>query len=257
MVAQGKSELVLLHGVTSSGRAWEDVVPELSGHHVVFTPNALGHRGGEPVAHPTRITDVADAAERYLDTHGLEKPHLAGHSMGGQIAIELARRGRARTVSAFSPTGFWSAGDGTPEQLLRGLRRSVLLARHAGPAVKFLVSTVRGRRFMMGTVSRHPQRMTGAQARGVIDDQAACALGEVLVLSDEDRVATLDPLPCPVTVAWSENDLVLPLDRYERVVREQLPGARFVVLPDVGHASMVDDPELVVRTILGATQHEP
>jgi pimeloyl-ACP methyl ester carboxylesterase len=113
LMASDKPPLVLLHGITMSGNAWQDVVPLLSDHHEVFTPTALGHRGGPPVQRrPATITDVVDAAEHYLDERGLERPHLAGNSLGGLVAIELARRGRAATVCAFSPGGFWSPGDG-------------------------------------------------------------------------------------------------------------------------------------------------
>jgi pimeloyl-ACP methyl ester carboxylesterase len=105
-----KPPVVLLHGIAMSGKAWQDVVPLLSNYHEVFTPTALGHRGGPPVQRrPATITDVVDAAEHYLDERGLERPHLAGNSLGGLVAIELARRGRAASVCAFSPIGFWSA----------------------------------------------------------------------------------------------------------------------------------------------------
>jgi len=50
-MASDKPALVLLHGMTSSDRAWEDVLPALSRYHEVYTPTALGHRGGEPVRH--------------------------------------------------------------------------------------------------------------------------------------------------------------------------------------------------------------
>ncbi|HUO36911.1 MAG TPA: alpha/beta fold hydrolase [Mycobacterium sp.] len=73
----------------------------------VYAPTLLGHRGG-PVAQrrPAALTDVIDAAELYLDEQGLDRPHLAGNSMGGGVAIELARRGRAATVCALSPGWF-------------------------------------------------------------------------------------------------------------------------------------------------------
>ena len=91
LMASDKPPLVLLHGTAMSGTAWQDVVPLLSDHHEVFTPTALGHRGGPPVQRrPATITDVVDAAQRYLDERGLERPHLAGNSIGGFMAIELA-----------------------------------------------------------------------------------------------------------------------------------------------------------------------
>ena len=46
LMASDKPPLVLLHGTAMSGNAWQDVVPLLSDHHEVFTPTALGHRGG-------------------------------------------------------------------------------------------------------------------------------------------------------------------------------------------------------------------
>jgi pimeloyl-ACP methyl ester carboxylesterase len=61
--------------------------------------------------HPATVSDLVDAAERYLDERGLERPHLAGHSLGGQMAIELARRGRAATVCALAPGGLFPVGD--------------------------------------------------------------------------------------------------------------------------------------------------
>ena len=112
-MASDGSALVLLHGGGASGGAWQDVIPLVSGHHAVYAPTAPGHRGGPPVQRrPATAIDLVDWAERYLDEQGLQRPHLAGHSMGGYLAIELARRGRAATVCAFAPGGFWASGDG-------------------------------------------------------------------------------------------------------------------------------------------------
>jgi pimeloyl-ACP methyl ester carboxylesterase len=105
----------------------------------------------------------------------------------------------------------------------------------------------------MGAAVRRTAAMTAAAARAVIDDQAGCTLAEHLVIADDDCLAPLDPLPCPVTVAWAECDEVLPLADYRAAVFARLPGARLVVLGGVGHAATVDDPELVVRTILEVT----
>jgi pimeloyl-ACP methyl ester carboxylesterase len=63
----------------------------------------------------------------------------------------------------------------------------------------------------------------------------------------------LDPLPCPITVAWSEKDTLLPAATYGAVAHERLPGATFEILSDVDHVPMFDDPELVARTILAVT----
>lgn len=251
-MARPKQPLVLLHGITSSGRAWAPLIGELAQQFEVYTPTALGHRGGRIPGPRTSLTDIIDDAERSLDVIGLERPLIVGHSMGGYTAIELARRGRAAAVLAISPGGFWSAGDGTGRQVMDGVRRSVRIARIGAPLVKAAVSTAPGRMFWMGTAVRRPRSMTARQARQVIEDQAGCAVAGRLVIDEHEIVHPLDPLPCPVTVAWAEHDEVLPLETYAAAVRARLPQATFVVLQGVGHAAMVDDPGLVVRTILKA-----
>jgi pimeloyl-ACP methyl ester carboxylesterase len=113
VMASDKPALVLLHGLNASGLAWQAVIPLLSGHHLVYAPTAPGHRGGPPPQRrPATASDLVNSAEGYLDEEGLQRPHLVGHSMGGYLAIELARRGRAATVCALAPGGFWASGDG-------------------------------------------------------------------------------------------------------------------------------------------------
>lgn len=252
-----RSALVLFHGATSSGRAWEDLVPGLSRHHDVYAPSLLGHRGGPPVRGRATLTDVVDASERQLDQAGLDRPHLVGHSLGGYVALELARRGRAASVVALSPAGFWSPGDGMSSLVMQGLRRSTRIARRARPLAAALVSTRRGRRTWMGTALRRPGTMTPAQARVVVHDQAQCTLPESLFIADGECLTVLDPVPCPITVAWAEHDEVLPVADYADAVRERLPGASFTVLAGVGHAAMVDDRDLIERTILSVTTTTP
>src|SRR5689334_8577002 len=109
MLREGSGEpLVLLHGILGSEGVWRGVVPLLAGDFDAIATTALGHRGGlEPAERPLTIAQLVDGAERQLDELGLDRPHLAGNSLGGWIALELARRGRARTVCALCPAGFW------------------------------------------------------------------------------------------------------------------------------------------------------
>jgi pimeloyl-ACP methyl ester carboxylesterase len=87
----------------------------------------------------------------------------------------------------------------------------------------------------------------------VLGDVLACTITGDLFSTDEEQVAPMDPLPCPVTIAWSEKDTLIPLTPYGKLAHQRLPQATFTILPDVGHVPMVDDPELVARTILTTT----
>jgi pimeloyl-ACP methyl ester carboxylesterase len=243
--------MVLLHGVGMSAHAWEDVRPALERHHEVVALTALGHRGGAPpTKRPVSVRALVDHAERALDERGLARPHLAGHSLGGWMAIELARRGRARSVCAVSPAGFWAAG--TPEQTIgtRRLRALYLRTRLASVLpLHLLLRAPVARRLALRGAAAHGDRIGAARALEAAKDLLGCTVfGDVLSTGEE--IAPLDPLPCPVTLAWAGDDAVVPAAVNGAIARARLPGARFVTLPGLGHVAMVDDPEGVARAIL-------
>lgn len=259
-MASDQSPLVLLHPFLVSGDVWHDVAAPLSSHHEVFTPTLLGHRGGPPVQRrPATIWDVIDAAEAYLDENGLQRPHLAGNSLGGFVAIELGRRGRAATVTALSPAGFWSTGHGPAHgSAARKIRKIAVVSRLtalAGPVahLMFKPAAVRGLSLRFLNSARHGDRVPAGELVELTRIVAACSVDREVLSTAAEQVAPLDPLPCPITLAWSEKDSIFPVATYGKVARERLPGATFEILPDVGHVPMFDDPELVVRTILTAT----
>ena len=87
------------------------------------------------------MADMVDAAEHYLDQRGLDRPHVVGNSMGGYIAIELARRGRAATVCALSPAGFWSAGDGLQTEAFKAVDKNRASGRRFRPFAPLLLKS--------------------------------------------------------------------------------------------------------------------
>src|SRR5450631_2924228 len=101
--------IVLLHGATSSARIWQPLLPELTAHHSVLVPTLAGHLGGPPLSmgRGSVVERIVEDMCAQLDEAGLGSAHLVGNSLGGWVALELARRGRARSVLAFSPAGAW------------------------------------------------------------------------------------------------------------------------------------------------------
>jgi pimeloyl-ACP methyl ester carboxylesterase len=240
-----------MHGATGSGRIWQDIVPLLSEHHDVHAPTLLGHRGGPAIQRrPASVSDMVDAAERYLDEHGLARAHLAGNSLGGWVAIELARRGRAASVCAFSPAGFWWDSD-SHERVFGQIRRARAVARIARPIAPLVLRSAVARRLGLREVACHGDRLTAARVLELMDDSIDCPFMDDY--SPDELVEPLDPLPCPVTLAWAQFDRLVPAATYGQTSRERLPGATWVLLPGVGHIPMVDDPDLVARTIMAVT----
>jgi pimeloyl-ACP methyl ester carboxylesterase len=246
--------LVLLHPLGMAPRAWDRVRPLLEPHHEVVALATLGHPGGAaPSGRPVKVRDLVDDAAIMLDARGLQRPHIAGNSLGGWMAIELARRGRARTVCALSPAGTWTAGTEEQKRGVRKIRRAIRMARlgRAHP-MPLLLRSAGVRRLVLRDVAQHGDRLTAAQAVQSTRDLLDCAVAED-VLSTDEEIAPLDPLPCPITLAWASDDALLPAAVNGAVARARLPRARFVVLARTGHVPMIDDPEGVARAILQTT----
>ena len=95
--------LLLLHGVMMSETVWDRVIPRLGDGLEVIPMTAMGHRGG-PAARdrPALVEHLVDDVERRLDALGQARVHIAGNSLGGWMAIELARRGRAASAVSYT-----------------------------------------------------------------------------------------------------------------------------------------------------------
>lgn len=253
VLRQGSGEpLVLLHGILGSERMWSHVVPVLANHYDVIAPTMLGHRGGQSaIVRPARLAHIVDDAERLLDEMGIEQAHLAGNSLGARVALELARRGRARTVCALSPSGTWEAGSEDHRRATEALRATVRAARRSRRLLGLPARSERFRRWALRDTAVHGERVSPAELLGLTDDLLGCTI--VGDLFDEAaQLAPLNPPPCPVTLAWAGKDRVFPAEINGANARELIPGARYIVLEDVGHVAMLDDPQLVAQTILTA-----
>lgn len=249
-------QLLLLHGVTNSARVWDDVVPLLGADFSLIVPTAAGHRGGPAAVGRATISGLVDDVEALLDERGLASVHIAGNSMGGWMAIELARRGRALSVCALSPAGCWTPGEADETHATSTIRRGRLMARMAGPLAPLVLrSSVLRRRFLRDAAERG-DRLTPRQAADMVRDLAGCVVAPDL-LGTTERVLPMDPLPCPVTVAWSSEDRIFPPEVNAVSARQLLPGARHLCLDGVGHVPMIDDPDLCARVIREVVRSGP
>jgi pimeloyl-ACP methyl ester carboxylesterase len=250
VIREGSGEpLVLLHGVTCSEGIWRRVVPQLAGSYDTIALTALGHRGGPSGAkRPARVEHLVDDIEGRLKALRINSAHIAGNSMGGWVALELARRGRARSVCALSPAGTWEAGSEAHGRSRETLHRAARDTRRARPLMPLLLRVPAARRYALRNAAAHGERTSRSELLALADDVLGCEARTDLLDTDE-QLAPLDPPPCPITIAWSARDRVLPLEVNGVRARDLIPGARFIVLDGVGHLPMLDDPDLVVQTI--------
>lgn len=246
--------LVLLHGITDTWRTWEPVLPRLERHHDVLAPTLPGHAGGPSLGDEVSATVLLDALEAEMDAAGLVTAHLAGNSLGGHLALRLAERGRARTVTALAPAGGWAAGDDGHRETLALGERLQRGAVAVAPSADALAATPEGRRQAMAMVAERGDRLPAGLVAHIIRGAAACDGLAALHAAARREGWSLAPerIDCPVRVVWGTADRLLPWpSAAARYRRDWLPHADWVELEGVGHAPQLDAPREAAELILG------
>jgi pimeloyl-ACP methyl ester carboxylesterase len=204
--------LVLLHGLSGSGRWWERNVPFLAERFHVYVIDLIGF--GASRGQPFVLRRAADLLRQWLDALEIEQLAAVGHSMGGFIAADLTIRFPERVEqlvlvdAAALPIGrpLWRHG----WDMVRALRYMpldflpVLVqdAWHAGPA----------------TLIRAMQE-----------------------IRQTDLAEQLDQIAVPTLVVWGENDTLLdPL--VGRALARSVAQAQLALIPGAGHNPMWDRP---------------
>jgi len=243
-VREGSSEtLLLLHGLGASTAVWGPVIEPLAREREVLTIDLPGFGNASPLPPEVEPTaaNLAAAVHEVCGELGVERPHVAGNSLGGWVGLEMGRAGWAASVTALSPAGLWRAplGDRRPN--------SRLWARRLRPFVSLALRTRRAREALLATFAARPERIPVEVGRelvlGWIDSNGYDGANRAM------RTHVFDPAgypDLPVTLAWGELDRLVAPPRPER----RPAGARYLVLPGVGHTPMWDDPELIAETLL-------
>ncbi|MBA2349367.1 MAG: alpha/beta fold hydrolase [Solirubrobacterales bacterium] len=254
---QGSGEpLVLVHGVGSRWQVWEPVIDALAAHHDVFAVDLPGFGGSAPDGTVPSIEGQSERLERFFAEEGLDRPHVAGNSMGGAIALELARRGSVRSATGVSPAGFWTRQE--REWCIRTLQATATLLPLIRPVLPALVATGLGRTLLFAQLFRKPWKLGAQESVDTVDALMGAASWEEAL--EQFRGHTFHDAQelrgVPVTIAWGDHDYLL-LPRQRDRARRVLPWARHVELPGCGHVPFADDPELLATVLLAGARSKP
>ncbi len=251
--------LLLLHGVGHHLQAWDPVVPALAEGFEVVALDLPGFGRSAPLQAGVRPTvqAYARAVAGWLSEAGLGRPHVAGNSLGGAIALELTRLGAVRTATAIAPAGFWTPAERRYAQRSLGVLADV--PRPVRPVLRAAARHAAGRAVLGAQLFARPWRIPPEEFVATLDDAwASPALSPTLDALDAYAFARGGELDgVPVTVAWGTRDWLLLAGRQAPRARRSLPGARHVALPGLGHAPFHDDPALVAATVRDGARDAP
>jgi pimeloyl-ACP methyl ester carboxylesterase len=242
----GTQAVVLLHGWSAFKELWWSTLIALAPHSRAFAPDMPGH-GGSPLAGSSRMDQIAGRIARFCDAHDLRSIALVGHSMGGNVAIELAlsRTDLVRRLVLVDPAA----------QALKLLTstRPYLGSARGWAALRTGMALVRP----LGRVGRRvPHRHGGGIVRPALRrlaywaDHDADALRRLLdSLLANPLGARLAEVRVPTLVISGEFDPLVP-PALSRRVAEAIPGARYAVVPGAGHNPMDERPAAFERILL-------
>lgn len=247
--------MLLLHPFMMSQNVWKYVAPQIAetGRYEVLAPTMAGHNGGPRGPFFLDSASLADDIEGRMDALGWSTAHIVGNSLGGWVAFELERRGRARTLTGIAPAGGWRHF--TPAKF------EIVAKFLAGLPVWLFVRIFgeRSLRLPMArwiahlAVSATPDRLSDDDLRDIVDDFGHCpAYYQMLVKSLLlPGLLELAQGTAPTHLVICEKDRVLPHPRYTRQFTSQLPeDTKVTHLDDVGHIPMFEAPERVTEVIL-------
>ncbi|MFH9982357.1 alpha/beta fold hydrolase [Streptomyces sp. NPDC017179] len=246
--------LLLLHGIGHHRQAWDPVVHLLAPEREVITVDLPGFGASpalpEGLRHDLPTMNVVLGA--LCEALEMERPHVAGNSLGGLLALELGREKLVRSVTALAPAGFWTQSE---RRYAFGVLRTMraLARRMPLPLVERLSRTAAGRTVLTSTIYARPARRS---PEAVVAETLALARasGFEEILRTGVGVRFTDVLPgIPVTVAWGTKDRLLVRRQGVRA-KQIIPRARLVRLPGCGHVPMNDDPALVARVLLDGSR---
>jgi pimeloyl-ACP methyl ester carboxylesterase len=258
--AQGEgAPVIALHGSASTGAQWRSLVGYLQGRFRVLTPDLPGY--GRSQAGPAGPHGDAAAVAALIEQVG-EPVHLVGHSWGGAVALQLARKRpkAVRSLTLIEPVAFHLLRDGGQGD--RALFAEVEeLARAIAWRVEAGAPTAAIRRFIdfwngAGAWSRTSRRLQGffleCLGRVRADFRAAFA--------ESWRAEELARLDVP-TLAIMGLESPGPSMRVTELIAEALPRAVLGMVPAAGHLAPLTDPHLVdpmiAAHLLGADARRP
>ena len=220
-VAGSGPPLILLHGLSGSGRWWSRNVPVFSRSFRTYSVDLPGFGESRGVRW-SRLDDISDHLAGWLVAEGLPKAHFAGHSLGGAVAARLAARHPDRVDRLV-----------LVDAAIRPQRRRTI----ARPAP------------VVGSISRDLSGFAPLLVRDLLRSHPRSFVAATIDALQTDWEPHLKRIAAPTLVVWGERDAITPLALGQEITAV-IPGARLITLAETGHNPMWERAEVFNAKVL-------
>jgi pyruvate dehydrogenase E2 component (dihydrolipoyllysine-residue acetyltransferase) len=236
---EGQEVVILIHGFGGDLNGWLFNHEELAGRRTVYALDLPGHGGSSKQLQSAALDEFAKSLELFMDSAGLTKAHLVGHSLGGAVALELALAHPQRVSSLVLIA---SAGLG-PEIDSEYINGFIAASRRKDlkPHIEKLFADPQlvGRQLVEDILKY--KRLDGVESALRTLAAEFCPRGKQVVVLRE----RLSQLPMPTLVIWGAEDRILPVSHSQGLP----PNVRTEVLAGSGHMVHMEAASRVNRLI--------
>jgi len=234
--------LVLLHGYVGDGpTTWRRQIEGLSDEFTVVAWDAPGAGRSSDPPESFGMAGYADCLAGFVERLGLGKPHVAGLSFGGALALELYRRHSAIPMTLVLASAYAGWAGSLPADVAAQRRQQALVLADLPPEefVGALLPTMFSRITSSESVDAFGASMLAFHPVGFRAMARASA---------EDLRDVLPHVRVPTLLVYGDKDIRAPLTVAENL-HAALPGSTLVVLPDAGHLCNIEAPEEFNRAV--------
>ena len=242
--------LVLLHGMAASWQWWLENIPSLSEQHRVIAVDLPGFGHSEALPAPAEMSAHAQVVLDLLDQLGIGSAIVAGHSMGGLIALEMVAADPVRTRElVLVGAGGVPMTERRLSMILAVLRICAAIAQR--DVVRRALATRSWiRRIALRGGFRDPRVLSAELAAQIMPIFAGPGFMDAVAAAGRAvRQTRPSSVSCPVLLLWGEFDVMAPLT-CARDMHDELPESELVVINGVGHTPMIESPEAFTRALL-------
>ena len=233
--SEGSGEaVVLIHGVGGDMASWDAVAPALAKRLRVIRMDLSGHGRSHPLSGPVTAEHFARDVFGVMDALGIEAAHVAGNSLGGQIATAMALGApeRVKRMALISSVA------GRTEQELKGALARIEVLKQKG-----IDEIARGnieRWFTDEFQQKHPQ-LVEARIRTLTQSDPVSYLHAFTVFATADYADRFAQIRIPTLIVTGEHD-PSATPRMARLMHERIAGSRMEILPHLRHSLLIEAP---------------
>lgn len=229
--------LVLLHGFPLDHHLWDEIVALLKDSFDLILPDLRGFGESETIDTPYTMEDYASDIANLLDHLGIQKAAVAGHSMGGYVALAFARTYPER-VNGLALVSSQAPSD--PPERKEGRYKSA--ADVAEKGISGVVET------MAPKFTSDPRLQS--DAREIMEKQKPAAyIGALKAMAERaDSTPMLSTFTFPLVIIHGDEDALISVDR-AREIKASIPGSHYAELRGIGHVPMLEAPEKTAEAL--------